>query len=69
MVTAKPFEFRVGQKFEGKWTGSIREITVVDGRTVDYVIHYQDHRDTPMYGITKRMMRDMLRSGEIKEVA
>lgn len=61
-------QFVVGQKFEGTFTGAIREIVMIDSYNVEYELRYRDGRVTRIFG-SKRSLREQIEDGSLKEVA
>ena len=45
-----PQQFKVGQKFEGTFTGAVREIVGIDSYNVEYELRYRDGRVTRISG-------------------
>lgn len=69
----KPFEFKIGQRFIGRESGSLRTITSVSGPRLDYTISYPARgddiaRETVMWGMSKRTFREMIRGGEVTQI-
>jgi len=62
-----PIQFKVGQKFEGQYTGAIREIIEITSYELFYEVRYRDGRVTRFSG-SKRSLREQIEDGELKEV-
>ena len=60
-------QFKVGQKFEGQFTGAVREIVAVDSYNVEYELRYRDGRVTRIYG-SKRSLREQIADGDLVEM-
>lgn len=66
-LRGEPRQFRIGQRFEGQFTGAVREIVGITSYEVEQDLRYPDGRVTRIFS-SKRSLREQIADGDLKEV-